>query len=66
MSAYDFETVLKKWEKGELTAEQAIGQVLQLIQLVNGRVGLLERQQEEFRLQVKHLRPPLAGLVSEK
>ncbi|MDA0243640.1 MAG: hypothetical protein OT477_09515 [Chloroflexi bacterium] len=66
MSAYDFETVLKKWEKGELTAEQAIGQVLQLIQVMTNRVGLLERQQEEFRLQVRLLKPPAVGGVSEK
>lgn len=44
MSAYELDTILKKWERGELTAEQAIGQVLQLLQVLAERVGQLERK----------------------
>lgn len=44
MSAYELDTVLKKWERGDLSAEQAIGQVLQLLQELSARVGQLERK----------------------
>ena len=44
MGAYELDAILKKWERGELTAEQAIGQVLQLLQELAERVGQLERK----------------------
>lgn len=47
MSAYDLETVLKKWGTGELTTEQAIGQILLLLTSLNNRIGALEKRQEQ-------------------
>lgn len=44
MSAYELDTILKKWERGDLSSEQAIGQVLQLLQELSARVGQLERK----------------------
>ena len=51
MSAYDLDTLLKKWEREELTTEQAIGQILLLLQTVSHRVGRLEVAQENIRRQ---------------
>lgn len=47
MGAYSLDEVMKRWRKGEMTAEQAIGQILQLLQTVSQRVGNLERRLEE-------------------
>ncbi len=49
MGAYDLKVVIKKWEKGDLTTEQAIGQILQHLQTLAGRVGVLERRLNETR-----------------
>ena len=53
MSAYDLDTMLKKWEREELTTEQAIGQILLLLQRISQRVGRLEVAQENIRRQDK-------------
>jgi hypothetical protein len=55
MSAYDLDTVLKKWEREELTTEQAIGQILLLLQSISQRVGRLEVAQENIRRQDRPL-----------
>jgi hypothetical protein len=45
MGTYSIETIIREWAKGNLTNEQAIGQILLLIQ------GLQDRLQEfETRL----------------
>ncbi|MBX3056066.1 MAG: hypothetical protein KF770_06290 [Anaerolineae bacterium] len=44
MAAYSLETVLLKWEKGELSPEQAIGQTLLLVQELAERVGNVEKR----------------------
>ncbi|MCP4359061.1 MAG: hypothetical protein GY796_13680 [Chloroflexi bacterium] len=49
MSAYELTTLLQKWEKGELTNEQAVGQVLLMIKELSDRVGKLERRLVEKR-----------------
>lgn len=49
MSAHDLNTLLKKWERDQLTTEQAIGQILLLLQELNDRVGQLEVAQVERR-----------------
>ncbi len=49
MSTYDLQVVVQKWGKGDLTAEQAIGQILQHLQALSGRVGALERRLDEAR-----------------
>jgi len=51
MSAYDLDTMLKKWEREELTTEQAVGQILLLLQSISHRVGRLEVAQENIRRQ---------------
>jgi hypothetical protein len=49
MSAYDMDSLLNKWERGTITTEQAIGQILLLIQGLSQRVGNLERRMERRR-----------------
>ena len=49
MSAYDFETILKKWERDELSTEQAIGQILLVLENLMQRVGRLEIAQANSR-----------------
>lgn len=49
MSAYDLKVVVKKWEKGDLTTEQAIGQILQHLQALSGRVGAVEGRLDKAR-----------------
>ncbi len=51
MSAYDLDTVLKKWERDELSTEQAVGQILLLLQTILHRLGRLEVAQENNRRQ---------------
>lgn len=46
MGIYLLETVVKKWEQGNLTPEQAIGQILLHLQSVNGRINNLERREQ--------------------
>jgi hypothetical protein len=53
MSAYDLDVVLKKWERDELSTEQAVGQILQLMKHISQRVGRLEVAQEANRLKEK-------------
>jgi exonuclease VII small subunit len=44
MGAYSLEEIMKRWQKGELTTEQAVGQILQVMQNVSQRLGNLERR----------------------
>jgi hypothetical protein len=46
MGTYSLDEIMKRWRKGELTSEQAIGQILQLVQNLSRRVGSLERRLE--------------------
>ena len=46
MGAYSLDEIMKRWRKGEMTADQAIGQILQLLQTLSQRVGNLERRLE--------------------
>ncbi|MCA9950480.1 MAG: hypothetical protein KDE48_12595 [Anaerolineales bacterium] len=46
MGIYLLETVVQKWEQGNLTPEQAIGQILLHLQAVNGRINNLERREQ--------------------
>ena len=56
MSAHDLDTLLKKWERDELSTEQAVGQMLLLLQSLSRRVGHLEVAQENKRRQDKTAR----------
>lgn len=49
MSAYDLETILKKWERDELSTEQAIGQILLVLENLMRRIGRLEVNQANTR-----------------
>ena len=49
MGNYSLDEVITRWERGTLTAEQTIGQVLLLLQKVSQRVGVLEKAAEEKR-----------------
>jgi hypothetical protein len=46
VSNYTLDEIIKRWGKGKLTTEQAIGQILLLLQSLSQRVGQLERQAE--------------------
>jgi len=43
MGSYALTDVVKRWERGKLTTEQAIGQLLLLLQELSNRVGILEK-----------------------
>ena len=49
MGTYSLDEIIKRWRRGELTAEQAIGQILQMIQGLSQRVGNLENRLETQR-----------------
>ena len=49
MGTYSLDEIIKRWRRGELTAEQAIGQILQMIQSLSQRVGNLENRLETQR-----------------
>ncbi len=46
MSTYGLENVIRMWGAGQLTAEQVIGQMLQLICDMDKRIKELERDKE--------------------
>ena len=43
MGMYTFEEIIKRWKIGDLTAEQAIGQLLLIMQEMNKRIGQMEK-----------------------
>ncbi len=45
MSAYPLEKVIQLWKAGKLTPEQAIGQILLLLQGLQKRLDELERRE---------------------
>lgn len=49
MAAYSLDELMKRWTADKLTTEQAIGQLLQQVQLLSDRVGELERRLEAAR-----------------
>lgn len=51
MSKYEVNTILSMWGQDKLTVEQAVGQILQHLQALLGRVGQLEKQVEQWRRQ---------------
>lgn len=46
MSNYTLDEIIRRWGKGQLTTEQAVGQILLLLQSLSRRVGQLEQQAE--------------------
>ena len=53
MGTYGLEGVMLAWRQGALTTEQAVGQILQLMQQLEERVRELERVNAAPRLEVK-------------
>ncbi len=49
MGTYGLENVIRGWEQGKLTSEQAIGQILLLLQELEERLLSLERRLERYR-----------------
>ena len=45
MSMYDLAQTIKLWELEEITAEQAIGQILLQLRTLVERIGVLERSE---------------------
>jgi hypothetical protein len=54
MGTYGMEGVLRAWRTGSLTTEQAIGQILQLLQALELRVRELERLSTAARPALKN------------
>ncbi len=49
MGTYGLEGVLRLWAAGKLSNEQAIGQMLQLLEIMEQRLNELERRQRALR-----------------
>jgi hypothetical protein len=49
MGTYGMEGVIRAWGCGELTTEQAIGQILLLLQELEERLRSIERRLEQHR-----------------
>lgn len=50
MGTYGLSGVLSAWKIGSLTTEQAVGQILLLLEELDGRVGELERRNHALAL----------------
>jgi hypothetical protein len=44
VSAYPLETLLRQWARGDLTTEQAIGQILQILAKLHEKVRVVENR----------------------
>ncbi len=44
MGVYTLKEITQKWKKGTMTSEQAIGQLLQVVIELNGRIGVIEKR----------------------
>ena len=49
MGTYGLQGVMTLWKAGKLSNEQAIGQMLQLLEIMERRLGELERRQRALR-----------------
>jgi hypothetical protein len=49
MSAYPIKEIIKLWKAGKITQEQAIGQILLLLQEAQKRLDELENRESERR-----------------
>ncbi|HEY68528.1 MAG: hypothetical protein DRI79_09595 [Chloroflexi bacterium] len=55
MGTYGLDGVICAWERGQLTTEQAIGQILLLLQELEERLRILERRLERYVEYVRHI-----------
>jgi hypothetical protein len=53
MGTYGLEGVIRAWERDDLTTEQAIGQILLLLQELDKRIKSIERRLEWYRERVR-------------
>jgi hypothetical protein len=53
MGTYGLEGVIRAWERGDLTTEQAIGQILLLLQELDKRIKSIECRLEWYRERVR-------------
>ncbi len=44
MSAYPLETLLRQWARGDLSTEQAVGQILQILSKLQDRIQEVENK----------------------
>jgi hypothetical protein len=56
MGTYGLEGVIQAWERGQLTTEQAIGQILLLLQELEEQLRSVERRLERRREEVNRPR----------
>ena len=56
MGTYGLEGVIQAWEREQLTTEQAIGQILLLLQELEGRLRGIEQRLERYLERVRRLR----------
>lgn len=54
MGTYGLEGVIRAWGRGDLTAEQTIGQILLLLQELEERMRSIECRLEQHRERVRH------------
>lgn len=56
MGTYGLKNVIRAWEQEQLTTEQAIGQVLLLLQEIEERLCAIERRLERYVERVRRLK----------
>ena len=56
MGTYGLEGVIQAWEREQLTTEQAIGQILLLLQELEERLRCIEQRLERYLERVRRLR----------
>jgi hypothetical protein len=56
MGTYGLEGVIQAWEQEQLTTEQAVGQILLLLQELEGRLRRIEQRLEQYLERVRRLR----------
>jgi hypothetical protein len=64
MSAYHLDELLQKWEKGELSNEQAIGQLMLQSQALSERMGTVEKRLEQSRQHQKTTGTPQPNRIA--
>lgn len=55
MGTYGLEGVIQAWERGQLTTEQAIGQILLLLQELEERIRNAEQNLERYMKLVRRM-----------
>ncbi|MBU0702337.1 MAG: hypothetical protein KKC18_00525 [Chloroflexi bacterium] len=56
MGTYGLKSVIRAWEQEQLTTEQAIGQILLLLQGLEERLCIIERRLERYVERVRRLK----------